>query len=244
MKSKNNIEILKNAIKKSNNICVFTGAGISCPSGIPDFRSADGLYSQNGLSKYTPEEMISHSFFVSHPDLFFKFYKSKMIYPDAKPNEAHRFFAQLEEAGKNITVVTQNIDGLHQKAGSTKVAELHGNIHRNYCTKCHKFYDLDYIINSEGIPVCENDRYIVKPDVVLYEEPLDSNVIDLALNYIENADIMIILGTSLSVYPAASFIGYFKGSLLALINKTATAADIQADIAIYDDIVLAVQKLK
>jgi len=244
MTDESSIDRLQKAISESENICVFTGAGVSCPSGIPDFRSADGLFRQNGLGRYSPEEMVSHSFFVAHPDLFYDFYKTKMIYPDALPNEAHMFFARLEQLRKTVTVVTQNVDGLHQMAGNTKVAELHGSIHRNYCTKCHRMYGLDYIVNSRGIPVCEDDGCIIKPDVVLYGEELDNSVIHTALQYIENADMMIVAGTSLTVYPAASFVQYFQGNPLVLINKTVTTSPIQADITVYDDIVSAVRKLK
>jgi len=244
MSDKSTIARLQKAIEASKNICVFTGAGVSCPSGIPDFRSADGLYRQNGLGRYSPEEMVSLSFFTAHPDLFYEFYKTKMIYPDAQPNEAHRFFARLEQMGKTVTIVTQNVDGLHQMAGNTKVAELHGSVHRNYCTKCHRAYGLDYILNSRGIPVCQDDGCIIKPDVVLYGEELDMGVIHTALHYIENADMLIVAGTSLTVYPAASFIRHFQGNPLVLINKTVTTSTIQADIAIYDDIVSAVRKLK
>ncbi|MBQ7128645.1 MAG: NAD-dependent protein deacylase [Clostridia bacterium] len=236
------IECLKQSIEKAKNICVFTGAGISCPSGIPDFRSADGLYNQDAGGKYSPEEIISHSFFVSHTNLFYDFYKSKMIYEDAKPNLAHRYFANLETKGKTLSVVTQNIDGLHQTAGSTKVFELHGSIHRNYCTKCGEFYSLKYILQND-LPICKKCRAVVKPDVVLYEEPLDENTIKGAINAIKNSDLMIVVGTSLTVYPAASFVRYFSGETLALINKSETSFDDMANITINDDIINVIKKL-
>ena len=236
------IELLKEAIKKAQNICVFTGAGISCPSGIPDFRSADGLYNQASGSEYKPEEIISHSFFVSHSELFYEFYKSKMIYQNAKPNLAHKYFAELEKQGKNVSVVTQNIDGLHQAAGSTNVFELHGSVHRNYCTKCGEFYPLDFIMQNK-LPICKKCGAIVKPDVVLYEEPLDENTINGAINAIRKSDLMIVVGTSLTVYPAASFVRYFGGETLALINKSETSFDNIANITINDDIINVINKL-
>lgn len=236
------IELLKEAIKKAQNICVFTGAGISCPSGIPDFRSADGLYNQASGNEYKPEEIISHSFFVSHSELFYEFYKSKMIYQNAKPNLAHKYFAKLEEQGKNVSVVTQNIDGLHQAAGSTNVFELHGSVHRNYCTKCGEFYPLDFILQNK-LPICKKCGAIVKPDVVLYEEPLDENTINGAINAIRKSDLMIVVGTSLTVYPAASFVRYFGGETLVLINKSETSFDNIANITINDDIINVINKL-
>lgn len=238
-----NIQKLRQILDESKNICVFTGAGISCPSGIPDFRSADGLYNQESKYTYTPEEIISHSFFVSHPDMFYDFYKSAMLYPEAKPNKAHKFFADLEQKGKNVTVVTQNIDGLHQTAGSSDVIELHGSVHRNYCTKCKKFFSLDFIATSNGIPRCDEDGEIIKPDVVLYEEPLQGDSVFRAIGAIEKADTMIVVGTSLVVYPAASYIQYFKGKHLILINKSQTKYDGIAELVFNSDVVKVVEAL-
>lgn len=239
----NDILKLKRIIDESHNIVVFTGAGISCPSGIPDFRSANGLYNRESQYKYTPEEIISHSFFFSHTDMFFSFYKSSMLYPHAKPNEAHRFFADLEKSGKNVTVITQNIDGLHQAAGSSNVIELHGSVHRNYCTKCGKSFSLDYITNSKGIPRCDEDGEVIKPDVVLYEEPLDGDNVFQAIRAIEKADAMIVVGTSLMVYPAASYIQYYQKDKLVLINKSPTSFDGIANLTFNDDIVNVISSL-
>lgn len=229
---------LQKAIDNANNIVFFTGAGLSTASGIPDFRSATGLYK----NVYRAEEMLSHTFFEYKTKDFYEFYKEKMLYPDAKPNYAHEFMAKLQDY-KNVSVVTQNIDGLHQDAGSKKVYELHGSVLRNYCTKCHKFFDLQYIINSKDIPYCDNCGGIVKPDVVLYEEGLDENTIYQAVNAIANADLLVVCGTSLVVYPAASFVQYFKGSTLAIINKDATAYDSKCDIVIHDDLVKTFKQL-
>ncbi len=238
------IDELQKIIDSSNSIVVFTGAGISVPSGIPDFRSADGIYSQRANEKYSPEEIISHTFFYNHPDIFYDFYKSKMIYPEAKPNLAHEYFAKLEKKGKNVTIVTQNIDGLHQIAGSKRVYELHGSIHRNYCDECGASYSLDDIINSEAkIPFCKKCHAIIKPDVVLYEEPLDENVINLAISAIMTADTLIVVGTSLTVYPAAGFLRYFRGRNLVAINKSRLPDNFQVDLEINEDIVKVVEKL-
>lgn len=226
------IDKLKNAIAKSNYIVFFGGAGVSTESGIPDFRSVDGLYNQK--YDYPPEQIISHSFFVKNPEEFYRFYKDKMLFLDAKPNITHTKLAQLEKTGKLKAVITQNIDGLHQMAGSREVLELHGSVHRNYCQRCKKFYDLKYIVESEGIPHCEECGGIVKPDVVLYEEGLDSDTISRAINHITKADMLIIGGTSLSVYPAAGFIDYFSGDNLVVINKTKTPRDKYADIVFND----------
>lgn len=231
-------------IQESKNICVFTGAGISCPSGIPDFRSADGLYNKETKYNYSPEQIISHSFFVSHTELFYEFYKSAMLYPNARPNKAHEFFASLEKQGKTVSVVTQNIDGLHGEAGSSRVFELHGSVHRNHCTKCKKFFDLDYVSSFEGVPRCDECGGLVKPDVVLYEEPLDGDVVAGAIDAIESADTMIIVGTSLVVYPAASYIGFFQGKHLILINKEKTQFDGRAELAFNEDIICVVEKLE
>lgn len=224
---------LKEIISKSNNIVFFGGAGVSTESGIPDFRSVDGLYSKK--YKYPPEMMISHSFFKSKTEEFFDFYINKMIFLDAKPNSAHKKLAELEKEGKVKAVITQNIDGLHQAAGSKNVLELHGSVHRNYCMKCGKFHDVNFIINSKGIPKCDCGG-IVKPDVVLYEESLKNDVIESAVYYIDQADVLIIGGTSLVVYPAAGLINYFKGSRLVLINKSSTPMDDRADLVINDSL--------
>ena len=224
---------LKEIVSRSSNIVFFGGAGVSTESGIPDFRSVDGLYSTK--YKYPPETMVSHSFFRNNTEDFYDFYINKMIFLDAKPNSAHIKLAQLEKEGKLKAVITQNIDGLHQKAGSKNVLELHGSVNRNYCLKCGKFYDVNFIVNSKGIPKCSCGG-IVKPDVVLYEESLDSNVIEKSVEFIEKADVLIVGGTSLVVYPAAGLINYFKGSKLILINKTSTQMDRKADLVINDSI--------
>lgn len=237
-------ESLKEMIRQSRRICVFTGAGISCPSGIPDFRSAKGIYSQKTGYTYSPEEMISHSFFLEHPEEFYEFYRSKMLYPEAKPNAAHRYFADLEKQGKEVSVVTQNIDGLHQDAGSTNVMELHGSVRRNYCMKCGAFYDGNFVAESSGIPRCPKDGGTVKPDVVLYEESLDGEVIERAVEAIRKADLMIVVGTSLVVYPAASFVRYFRGNHLVLINQSETAYDSAADLVFHEDVTEVVRRLK
>ena len=230
------LETLKSIIKNSNNIVFFGGAGVSTESNIPDFRSATGLYKTKNNFEYPPETMLSHSFFVEHPEDFYEFYKAKMIYKSAKPNAAHLALAELEKQGKLKAVITQNIDGLHQAAGSKNVLELHGSVHRNYCTKCNKFFDLDYILNSSGIPKCDTCHNTVKPDVVLYEESLNMEVLNNAISYIQNSDVLIIGGTSLNVYPAASLIQYFKGKKLVLINKSTTSYDYKADLVIHDSI--------
>ena len=220
---------LQEIIDDSRNIVFFGGAGVSTESNIPDFRSADGLYHQK--YKYTPEQSVSHSFFVRNTKEFYEFYKSKMMFLDAKPNPAHLKLAELEKSGKLSAVITQNIDGLHQAAGSKNVQELHGSIHRNYCQKCHKFYDAAYVKNSEGIPRCTCGG-LIKPDVVLYEEGLDSDIIQNSIRAISNADTLIIGGTSLVVYPAAGFIDYFRGKHLVVINKGATAREVGAELTI------------
>ena len=222
------IEKLKSIIDESNNIVFFGGAGVSTESNIPDFRSNTGLYTTSNNNDYSPEYMLSYSFFKNHTDEFFEFYKTKMIYKGAKPNSAHFSLAELEDRGKLKAVITQNIDGLHQKAGSKNVLELHGSVLRNYCIKCHKYFDLDYVLESPTIPLCDVCNRTVKPDVVLYEEGLDDDVVSSALNYIQNADVLIIGGTSLSVYPAASLVEYYRGDKLILINKSATHFDNRA----------------
>lgn len=224
-----NIEILKEWIKESNNIVFFGGAGVSTESNIPDFRSVDGLYNQK--YDYPPETILSHSFFVRNTDKFYEFYRDKMLYPDAKPNNAHLALAKLEKEGKLKAVITQNIDGLHQAAGSHEVMELHGSVLRNYCMKCHKFYDEKYILGTKGIPECECGG-IIKPDVVLYEEGLDENILTKSIRYISEADMLIVAGTSLTVYPAAGLINYYKGRKLVLINKSATGYDNYANLVI------------
>jgi len=226
-------EQLKNVIEGSNNIVFFGGAGVSTESGIPDFRSVDGLYNQK--YKFPPETILSHSFFMTRPQDFYDFYRDKMICLDAKPNKAHIALAKLEQQGKLKAVVTQNIDGLHQSAGSKKVYELHGSVLRNYCMKCHKFYDISIITETTGIPKCKCGG-IIKPDVVLYEEGLDDKTITGAVKAIAKADVLIIGGTSLNVYPAAGFLNYFNGSKIVLLNKGATSYDSHADIVIRDPI--------
>lgn len=229
----NEIEQLQNWIEKSDNIVFFGGAGVSTESNIPDFRSVDGLYNQQ--YDFPPETILSHSFFLQNTEEFFRFYRNKMIFPDAEPNKAHLALAQLEKEGKLKAVITQNIDGLHQKAGSQEVIELHGSVLRNYCMKCRKFYNLKDIISQEGIPKCSCGGTI-KPDVVLYEEGLDSYLLEKAIQYIQNADILIIGGTSLAVYPAAGLIDYYHGNKLVLINKSKTARDAHANLVINDSI--------
>ena len=240
----NKYESLKTIIEKSHSIVVFTGAGISVPSGIPDFRSADGIYNQKYKVQYPPEEIISHSFYEAHPDLFYEFYKEKMCYPNAKPNAAHKYFADLEKKGKNVTVVTQNIDNLHQEAGSTRVYELHGSVHRNYCERCSRLFGLKYVLDHPGVPMCDKCGGQIKPDVVLYEEPLDENTISLAISAIMTCDTMIVVGTSLTVYPAAGFVRYFRGSNLIVINKQPTNYDNMCDLVFNEDVIKVVENIK
>ena len=223
------IEQLQKMIDQSSRIVFFGGAGVSTESGIPDFRSADGIYSQKG--RFSPEQIVSHTFFMRHTKDFYEFYKEKMMILDAKPNAAHLKLAEMENAGKLTAVVTQNIDGLHQAAGSRRVYELHGSIHRNYCMNCGKFDDAAYVKNSEGIPKCSCGG-VVKPDVVLYEEGLDPQTIQDAVEAIASADMLLIGGTSLVVYPAAGFIDYFRGKHLAVINKSETAKNIRSELMI------------
>lgn len=224
---------LRDWINDSNNIVFFGGAGTSTESGIPDFRSQDGLY--NLKYDYPPETILSHSFFMENPREFYKFYRDKILNYDAKPNMAHNALAKLEEMGKLKAIITQNIDGLHQAAGSKEVIEIHGSIEHNTCMKCHKKYGIDIVKNSTGVPRCSCGG-IIKPDVVLYEESLDSGKISKAINYIQNADVLIVGGTSLVVYPAAGFIDYYNGNKLVLINKSETAMDYKADLIINDSI--------
>ena len=224
---------LQNMIDECNRIVFFGGAGVSTESNIPDFRSADGLYSQQ--YKYSPEQIVSHSFFKRYTEDFYEFYKEKMMFLDAQPNDAHKKLAELEAAGKLTAVITQNIDGLHQAAGSKRVLELHGSIHRNYCMKCNQFYDGEYVKSSDGIPRCACGG-IVKPDVVLYEESLDSSTINQSVRAIREADMLIIGGTSLVVYPAAGFIDYFQGKYLVVVNMDSTKKDEFADLVIREPI--------
>lgn len=227
------INKLQSIVDETDNIVFFGGAGVSTESGIPDFRSVDGLYNQK--YKYPPETIISHSFYRRDPEEFYRFYKDKMLFPEAKPNKAHMKLAELEAAGKLKAVITQNIDGLHQMAGSRRVIELHGSVHRNYCERCHKFYDLRYVIDAPGVPKCSCGGTI-KPDVVLYEEGLDNQDIEDAIHYISEADTLIIGGTSLVVYPAAGLIRYFRGRHLVVINMSPTQSDREADLLITDKI--------
>ncbi|MBS4936911.1 NAD-dependent protein deacylase [Lachnospiraceae bacterium oral taxon 096] len=228
-----NIEQLFQWIKASNNIVFFGGAGVSTESGIPDFRSQDGLYNQHYA--YPPEKILSHSFFISHTEEFYRFYRDKMLFPKAMPNSAHIALAKLEKMGKLKSIITQNIDGLHQKAGSQKVFELHGSVLRNTCTQCGKKYGIEKILHSFGIPKCDCGG-IIKPDVVLYEESLDEDTINDALCDIRNAEVLIIGGTSLVVYPAAGFIQYYDSNQLVLINKSKTNVDNQANLVLHESI--------
>jgi NAD-dependent deacetylase len=228
---------LTQMINSSNNIIFFGGAGVSTESLIPDFRSEIGLYKTINNNSYKPETMLSHSFFASHTEDFFNFYKSKMIYKDARPNAAHYALGKLERLGKLKAVITQNIDGLHQLAGSKNVLELHGSVHRNYCMKCKKDYSLDYILSSEAIiPTCEYCGGIVRPDVTLYEESLNMKVLSSAIDYIKKADMLIVGGTSLVVYPAAGLVQHYSGSKLVLINKSLTSYDNIANLVIHESI--------
>ena len=220
---------LREMIEASQNIVFFGGAGVSTESRIPDFRSTDGLYNQEYA--YPPETILSHTFFIRNPEEFYRFYKNKMLLLDARPNEAHRKLAELEKSGKLKAVITQNIDGLHQKAGSAEVLELHGSVHRNYCMNCHKFYDGQHMLESAGVPMCGCGG-LIKPDVVLYEEGLDNETLSRAVHYISNADMLIIGGTSLVVYPAAGLVDYYKGKKLVVINKSVTPQDLHADLVI------------
>ena len=229
----NKIQQLKQLINESNNIVFFGGAGVSTESGIPDFRSKDGLYHQE--YDYPPEEILSHTFFINHTDEFYRFYKDKMNSLNYEPNIAHFQLVDLENRGKLKAIITQNIDGLHQKAGSNNVYELHGSVLRNYCMKCQKFYNADYVFNSDGIPLCSCGG-IVKPDVVLYEEGLDENILKNSVLAIQNADLMIVAGTSLTVYPASGLINYFRGNNLVLINRDSTPYDYRADLVINESL--------
>jgi NAD-dependent deacetylase len=230
MADEEKIRQLQDIVDTHSHIVFFGGAGVSTESGIPDFRSQDGLYRMK--YRYPPEMIISHSFFMANPEEFYRFYKEKMVAPAAMPNEAHKKLAEMERAGKLDAVITQNIDGLHQKAGSRTVYELHGSVLRNYCTRCGAFFDAEYVLHAEGVPKCDKCRGMIKPDVVLYEEGLDTETVNRAVDAIRQADCLIIGGTSLVVYPAAGLIDAFHGDSLVLINKSATSRDSQADLII------------
>ena len=235
-------EELQKMIDRYDNIVFFGGAGVSTESGIPDFRSTDGLYHQE--YDYPPETILSHTFFLKNPEEFYRFYRAKMLCLDAQPNAAHKKLADLEEAGKLKAVVTQNIDGLHQKAGSRKVLELHGSVHRNFCTKCHAFYDAQYMLHTTGVARCSRCGGMIKPDVVLYEECLDDAVISESISTISRAQMLIVGGTSLVVYPAAGLLQYFRGEKLVVINKGATSADRNADLVIQEPIGEVLSKIR
>ena len=222
-------ELLKKWIQESRNVVFFGGAGVSTESGIPDFRSVDGLYNQE--YDYPPETILSHTFYLRKTEEFYRFYRNKMLFPEVKPNRAHLALARLEQEGKVRAVITQNIDGFHQAAGSREVLELHGSVHRNYCERCGRFYSMEHILSCEGVPKCSCGG-VIKPDVVLYEEGLDDSVLSRSIEHIRNADVLIIGGTSLTVYPAAGLIDYYRGTKLVLINKSATSRDSQADLVI------------
>lgn len=228
------LEKLRAAIEKAQKMVFFGGAGVSTESGIPDFRSVDGLYHQK--YDFPPETILSHSYFKRHTEEFYRFYRDKMLYTDADPNAAHKKLAEWEKSGKLTAVITQNIDGLHQKAGSKNVLELHGSVLRNYCMDCREFYGLDAITDSQGVPRCAKCGGIIKPDVVLYEEALDDTVMEQAIRHISEADLMIIGGTSLAVYPAAGLIRFFRGDTIVLINRDATPFDSNADIVLHEKI--------
>jgi NAD-dependent deacetylase len=232
----NETEQLIKIVKESNNIVFFGGAGVSTESGIPDFRSENGLYTTGQGKKYSPEQLLSHSFFMRHTHDFFSYYKKHMIYKESKPNPAHFALAKLEELGKLSAVITQNIDSLHQKAGSQMVHELHGSSNRNYCMKCRKSYSLNQIMKMDTVPVCTDCGGVIKPDVVLYEEELNQAMIQKSIDAIQRSDTMIVGGTSLVVWPAASLIEYFHGKNLVLINKSKTAYDTMASLVIHDSI--------
>ncbi len=228
------LQKLQDAVTASRYIVFFGGAGVSTESGIPDYRSVDGLYNQK--YDYPPETMLSHDFFIAKPEEFYRFYRDKMMAPEAKPNAAHKKLAELEAAGKLKAVITQNIDGLHQAAGSKTVLELHGSVHRNHCLSCRKFFNFDYIYQSTGVPRCDACGGRIKPDVVLYQEGLDQETLNQSVYHISHADMLIIGGTSLAVYPAAGLIDYFRGKTLAVINKSSTPRDKHADILIQGSI--------
>ena len=236
------IQELQQIINNSNHIVFFTGAGVSTASGIPDFRSTDGLYNQK--YQFPPEEILSHHFFKQHTEEFFCFYRDKMLYPDVKPSFVHQYIATLEKRNKKVTIITQNIDGLHQLAGSTNVLELHGSVLRNTCMQCHAKYPLDEILKMDTVPHCPKCNGIIKPDVVLYEEGLDETILNQALHALQTADTCIVLGTSLVVYPAAGLLRYFGGDKLVLINRDQTSYDSTADLTIHDDFINIFPSLK
>lgn len=238
---KTRIRTLHRLLHSGGNVCFFTGAGFSCPSGIPDFRSASGIFNQREGRIYEPQQMVSRDFLRSHPREFFEFYREKMVWPDAKPSAGHRYAAALEAAGIPVSVVTQNVDGLHTAAGSTRVMELHGSIYRNYCTRCRTAYGLEAILDPHdpektGIPRCPACGGTVRPDVVLYGEGLDDDTVTAAIDAIAAADVLVVAGTSLAVYPAAGFLQFFEGEHLAVVNLSATPLDRRAETAIYADI--------
>lgn len=237
------IEELKAVVRDMKCGVLFTGAGISVPSGIPDFRSAGGLYNTSH-GKFSAEYMLSRTYFSYDTDGFYDFYKNKMIYRNAKPNVAHKYFANLEKEGKLLATVTQNIDGLHSAAGAKNVYELHGSVYRNHCMRCGKFFNLDYVMSADGAPKCDACGGVIHPDVVLYEENLDDFVLDGAINAISQADVMFVVGTSLVVYPAASLVEFFEGKHLVLVNKGETNADGLAEIAIHEDVTKVVRDLQ
>lgn len=239
----NKYEILKSMIDEGNQIVVFTGAGISVASGIPDFRGEKGVFTSTKKDEFNPEEVLSHSYFTSHTKEFFDFYRRKMLYENAKPSLAHKYFAELEKKGKKVVVVTQNIDGLHQAASSSLVYELHGNVHRNYCEKCNRLFGVKYILDSKEIPVCDKCGGVIKPDVVLYEEPLNEDIITRTISAIMTCDVLVIVGTSLIVYPAAGFLRYFRGKYLIVINKTETPYDNMCDLVINEDVESVIKKI-
>jgi transcriptional regulator, sir2 family len=236
------IQELQQIIDNSNHIVFFTGAGVSTASGIPDFRSTDGLYNQK--YQFPPEEILSHHFFKQQTEEFFRFYRDKMLYPDVKPSFVHQYIATLEKRNKKVTIITQNIDGLHQLAGSTNVLELHGSVLRNTCMQCHTKYPLDEILKMDTVPHCPKCNGIIKPDVILYEEGLDETILNQALHALQTADICIVLGTSLVVYPAAGLLRYFGGDKLVLINRDQTSYDSTADLTIHDDFINIFPSLK
>lgn len=230
------LEAFREFLSKSKNTVFFGGAGVSTESGVPDFRSETGIYSSSGYD-FPPEVMLSHNFFISHPKEFYHFYFDKLVYPDAKPNSAHKSLAALEEKGRLSAVITQNVDGLHQQAGSKNVIELHGSVHRNHCTRCGKTFDLAYMLRyRDSLPICDECGSMIKPDIVLYGEPLDENVINRAVESIEQADLLIVGGTSLAVYPAAGFLSCFHGSALVLINRDSTDYDSKATLVFRESI--------
>lgn len=238
------VQALHALLRHSRRVCVFTGAGVSCPSGIPDFRSAAGIYNQRDGYTYSPEEMVSHDFFLRRCADFYDFYRDKMVWPTAAPNAFHRWAAGLEKDGRQVTVVTQNIDGLHQAAGSTRVLELHGSIHRNRCMDCDAFYPLSAVTGCAGVPRCQRCGGVIKPEVVLYGEQLDDATVMAAVRAIAAADLLLVAGTSLAVYPAASFLGYFQGEHLVVLNLSPTPADTRAELAIAADVAAVAERLQ